>query len=127
MDKQLVLNKYSLFPLPHFPKVLKVGSTVAVAEPASLKCHLFFFFWLSASAEVGEHLCPVREERREDGQETHCPVHLALSLLQQGWVKMQHSFWGFCSFVRPWREEMNFPSVAGWEYSAKEVPLRWGH
>lgn len=40
-------------------------------------------------------------------------LHLALNLLDLGWVKMQPGFWNCCSFVIPLREEMSFTSVSG--------------
>ena len=56
---------------------------------------------------------PLSERFVEKTKGNYILYFTALSLFELGRVKTQRGFWGFGSFVGPWREETSFASVAG--------------
>lgn len=110
-----MLFLYSHF--PDFPQLLKRG-TIWLQQNLQNKISPFFFPFLSLPLCMWTRdLSPVRDIRRERTGKHIFHGVLCLfehsSLFQLGWVKRQLSFWDFCFFVGPQREEMSFTSVTG--------------
>lgn len=88
-------------------------SQFGFSRTSQIKCHLLLSFFCSFCYYPGTWVISLLSEILGGNTNGKHILHLALSLFELGWVKMQPGFWDFCSFVIPLRKEMSFTSVAG--------------